>query len=64
MARNMSLNRTAALTLFIVCAVPVAAWSQDQQGFAKIGGYAGGSFVPGFTLDGETFRWLDLLPGN
>ena len=45
---------TAVLALVIVC-VPVAAWSQEQQGFAKIGGYAGGSFVPAFTLDGETF---------
>lgn len=57
MARHMAFNcfSTAVLALFIVCAAPVAAWSQDQQGFAKIGGYAGGSFVPGFTLDGETF---------
>ena len=49
---------TAVLALFIVCGVPLAAWSQDQQGFAKVGGYAGGSFVPTFTLDGETFNGL------
>jgi opacity protein-like surface antigen len=57
MAQNMPSNRfgTAALALAIVCVVPVAAWSQEQQGFAKIGGYAAGSFVPAFTLDGETF---------
>jgi opacity protein-like surface antigen len=47
--------RTAVLALFIVCVVPAAAWSQEQQGFAKVGGYVGGSFVPAFTLDGETF---------
>ena len=47
--------RTALLALLIVCAVPVAAWSQEGQGFAKVGGYAGGSFGPAFTLDGETF---------
>jgi hypothetical protein len=46
---------TAVLALLIVCTVPVTAWSQDQQGFAKIGGYAGGSFVPQFTLNGESF---------
>jgi hypothetical protein len=34
--------------------VPAAAWSQEQ-GFAKVGGYAGGSFSPAFTLDGKTF---------
>jgi hypothetical protein len=44
---------TALLALVIVC-VPGVAWSQEQ-GFAKVGGYAGGSFVPAFTLDGETF---------
>jgi opacity protein-like surface antigen len=47
--------RTVVLALLIVCLVPLAAWSQEQQGFAKVGGYAGGSFVPQFTLDGETF---------
>jgi opacity protein-like surface antigen len=46
---------TAVLALVTVCLLPLAAWAQEQQGFAKIGGYAGGSFVPGFTLDGETF---------
>ena len=50
---------TAVLALCIVCVVPVAAWSQEQ-GFAKVGGYAGGSFVPAFTLDGETFNGLTL----
>jgi hypothetical protein len=47
--------RTAALGLLIVCVVPSAAWSQEQQGFAKVGGYAGGTWVPRFTLDGKTF---------
>src|SRR5688572_32969462 len=50
---------TAALALVIVC-VPVAAWSQENQGFTKVGGYAGGSFVPTFTLDGETFDGLTV----
>jgi hypothetical protein len=45
---------TAFLALVIVC-VPSVARSQDQQGFAKVGGYVGGSFVPAFTLDGDTF---------
>lgn len=40
--------------------MPVAAWSQEHQGFAKMGGYAGGSFVPAFTLDGETFDGLTV----
>ena len=57
MPRNPVTNSFASvvLALLIVCAVPSAAWSQEQQGFAKVGGYAGGSFVPAFTLDGETF---------
>ena len=50
----------AVLALLIVCVVPVAGWSQEQQGLARIGGYAGVSFVPAFTLDGETFDGLTL----
>ena len=50
--------RTAGLALIIVCALPLAAWSQEQQGFAKVGGYAGASFLPTFTLDGQTFDGL------
>jgi opacity protein-like surface antigen len=49
---------TTGLALLLVCAMPAAAWSQEQEGFAKVGGYAGGSFVPAFTLDGETFNGL------
>ena len=48
--------RTAILTFLIVFGAPLAAFSQDQEGFAKVGGYAGGSFFPSFTLDGETFN--------
>ena len=48
------------LPLLIICAVPLAAWSQEQQGFAKVGGYAGGSFVPAFTFDGDTFDGLTV----
>ena len=60
MAQNTTSNwfAIALLTLLIVCVVPVAALSQEQQGFAKVGGYVGGSFVPAFTLDGETFNGL------
>lgn len=60
MARDIPPNsfRTAVLILLIVCVVPLPAWSQEQQGFAKVGGYAGGTFVPQFTLDGETFDGL------
>jgi hypothetical protein len=62
MARNTASNwfGTALLALLIVCVVPVAAWSQEQQGFAKIGEFVGGSFVPAFTLDGETFDGFTL----
>lgn len=60
MSRDLpsSLFRTAVLAVLVVGAVPLPAWSQDQGGFAKVGGYAGGSFVPQFTLDGETFDGL------
>src|SRR5688572_839350 len=55
MTRMTASNRyaTALLALAIVCVPGVA--SSQEQGFAKIGGYVGGSFVPAFTLDGETF---------
>ena len=60
MTRHTPSNRfgTAVLSLLIVCSVPVAALAQEQQGFAKVGGYVGGSFVPTFTFDGETFNGL------
>ena len=46
--------RVAALALLMLTpALPAA--SQEPRGFAKVGGYAGLSFVPNFTLDGETF---------
>jgi hypothetical protein len=45
-----------ALAALALGMVPCTVSAQDeQQGFAKIGGYAGGSFVPKFTLDGKTF---------
>src|SRR5262245_20299602 len=47
--------RTALVTLLIVCVAPVTAWGQEGQSFAKVGGFAAGSFSPAFTLDGETF---------
>lgn len=59
MARYLPSNRfIAVVALLVVCGAPVAAWSQDQQGFAKVGGYGGASFVPAFTLDGESFDGL------
>jgi hypothetical protein len=58
MTRPTNSFRTAVLSLLIVCIVPFAAWGQEQQGFAKVGGYVGGSFVPTFTFDGETFNGL------
>ena len=51
--------RVAALAaLMLAPAVPAA--GQEPQGFAKVGGYVGGSFVPNFTLDGETFDGMTL----
>jgi opacity protein-like surface antigen len=51
---------TAVLALLSVCALPGAAWAQEQGGFAKVGGYVGGSFAPAFSLDGETFNGLTV----
>jgi hypothetical protein len=52
---SKALSRTL-LAALIVCTVPSVALSQEQDpGFAKTGGYAGGSFVPKFTFDGDTF---------
>jgi hypothetical protein len=56
MARNMPGNWFRAVVLaLLIFVVPSPAESQEEQSFAKVGGYAGGSFVPTFTLDGETF---------
>jgi Outer membrane protein beta-barrel domain len=61
MARNTASSwfGTAVLAL-LICIIPVTAWSQEQQGFAKVGSYAGGSFAPAFTLDGKTFDGFTL----
>ena len=53
--RVASVPSRLGLALLIVFLMPSAALAQEQQGFAKVGGYAGGSFVPKFSLDGETF---------
>jgi hypothetical protein len=51
--------RPVALALLLACCVPSAAWGQDEhESFARVGGYVGGSFVPQFTLDGESFDGL------
>jgi hypothetical protein len=47
--------RLVTLTVLMLAA-STPAWSQGQSGgFAKEGGFAGVSFVPGFTFDGVTF---------
>ena len=61
MTRHRSSHRfrIAALSLLMLApAVPAA--SQEPRGFAKVGGYAGLSFVPNFTLDGETFDGMTI----
>src|SRR4051812_48335166 len=60
MATTSNRIATAVLALLIVCVGPAAAWSQEEQGFAKVGGYAAGTFLPGFTLDGKTFDGFTL----
>jgi hypothetical protein len=47
--------RIALLALLMIWMVPSAASSQEQKGFAKVGGYAGVTFAPKFTFDGDTF---------
>ena len=41
----------------VVCAVsaPAAAQVAPEPGYAKLGGFAGVTFMPNFTFDGETF---------
>jgi hypothetical protein len=46
--------RFAAATMFVL-ALAAPAWSQVESGFAKEGGFAAVSFLPGFTFDGVTF---------
>ena len=46
-------RRAAALLFVLTAATP--AWSQEQQGFAREGGFIGVSYLPDFTLDGVTF---------
>jgi hypothetical protein len=40
--------------------LPVAAAAQTPPGFAKEGGFAGVTVMPGFTFDGETFDGLTI----
>jgi hypothetical protein len=49
-----------AAVLLLVLAGATPAWSQDEEGFAKQGGFAGVSFVPDFTFDGVTFDGATL----
>ena len=56
MTRHALPNSFKVAALAVLMLAPAApAASQEQRGFAKVGGYAGVSFVPNFTLDGETF---------
>lgn len=63
------LGRRLALIAALV-AIPVPAFSQfssGQPGFAKSGGYAGVSVLPGFTFDGVTFdgeSWYQEIDGD
>jgi opacity protein-like surface antigen len=47
----------ALLILPVLCAtsVPAAAQVAPEPGYAKLGGFAGVTFMPKFTFDGETF---------
>lgn len=49
-----SFVKILALPLFLL-ALATPAWSQEQSGFAKEGGFVGVSGVLDFTLDGDTF---------
>ena len=56
------MTRTSAAALVRVFLLPVLLFgvaapsaAQEQRGFAKIGGFVAGSFMPAFTFDGETF---------
>lgn len=54
----------------VLVAIPTPAFSQfssGQPGFAKSGGYAGVSVLPGFTFDGVTFdgeSWYQEIDGD
>jgi opacity protein-like surface antigen len=50
-------SKSLSVVVLTLCLLSFAApaLSQEPKGFAKVGGYVGGSFVPDFTLDGETF---------
>jgi opacity protein-like surface antigen len=54
----MSMTRVRVFMTLCVLALPAAAWSQDQSGFAKTGAFVAVSGVPDFTLDGLTFDGL------
>jgi opacity protein-like surface antigen len=54
----LSMTRARLFMTLCVLALPAAAWSQDQSGFAKTGAFVAVSGVPDFTLDGLTFDGL------
>ena len=50
-----SIRSTIAALTLLMLALAAPAVAQEQKGFAKVGGYAGVSFAPDFTFDGDTF---------
>ena len=55
MTRHALPNSFKVAALAVLMLAPAAPAASQERGFAKVGGYAGVSFVPNFTLDGETF---------
>jgi len=49
------MTRARLFMTLCVLALPAAAWSQDQSGFARTGAFVAVSGVPDFTLDGLSF---------
>lgn len=59
--------RSFAVLVLFVLALAAPAWSQEDPGFAKQGGFAGLSFLPNFTFDGVTFNgdtYYKQIDGN
>lgn len=54
-SRSRALRALFVLSALCLTSVPAAAQVAPEHGFAKLGGFAGVTFMPKFTFDGETF---------
>lgn len=59
-SRSRTLRALFVVSALCGTSVPAAAQVAPEPGYAKLGGFAGVTFMPNFTFDGETFDGLAI----